>query len=184
MNQLICGELSLNDQKSCNNCIRYFSDGCDHVVLKVEASEDVQVINLEQIFLDAKKESLKIGGLCDWLMYSDTKIALAELTCCLPQYLENCTVNGEEIDGKRAKAYSQLSSSIEKLPTLYQFKGKLDSYNSKVVLFAYRVKKTAFLNDKATRAMDAFRKMSPRVATDMDNGFLFVPLPYPEVYKW
>lgn len=51
-------------------------------------------------------------------------------------------------------------------------------------MFAYRVKETAFLNDKATRAMDAFRKMSPRVATDMGNGFLFVPLPYPEVYKW
>ena len=112
MNQLICGELSLNDQKSCNNCIRYFSDGCDHVVLKVAASEDVQVVNLEQ------------------------------------------------------------------------FKGKLDSYNSRVALFAYRVKETAFLNDKATRAMDAFRKMSPRVATDMGNGFLFVPIPYPEVDKW
>ena len=109
MNQLICGELSLNDQKSCNNCIRYFSDGCDHVVLKVEASEDVQVVNLEQIFLDEKKESLKIGGLCDWLMYSDTKIALAELTCCLPEYLENHIVNGEKKEGKRAKAYSQLS---------------------------------------------------------------------------
>ena len=60
MYQLICGELSLNDQKSCNNCISYFSEGCDHVVLKVAANEDVQVINLEQIFLDAKKESLKM----------------------------------------------------------------------------------------------------------------------------
>ena len=184
MNQLICGELSLNDQKSCNNCISYFSEGCDHVVLKVAASEDIQVINLEQIFLNAKKESLKIGGLCDWLMYSDTKIALAELTCCLPQYLENRTVNGVKIEGKRAKAYSQLSSSIEKLLTLDQFKAKFDLYSSRVALFAYRVKETAFLNDKATRAMDAFRKMSPRVATDMGNGFLFVPIPYPEVYKW
>ena len=106
----------MNDQKSCNNCIRYFSEGCDHVVLKVEASEDVQVINLEQFFLDSKKESLK--------------------------------------------------------------------YSCRVALFAYRVKETAFFNDKATRAMDAFRKMSPRVATDMGNGFLFVPIPYPEVYKW
>ena len=50
----------MNDQKSCNNCISYFSEGCDHVVLKVAANEDVQVINLEQIFLDAKKESLKM----------------------------------------------------------------------------------------------------------------------------
>lgn len=184
MNQLICGELSLNDQKSCNNCIRYFSDGCDHVVLKVEASEDVQVINLEQIFLDAKKESLKIGGLCDWLMYSDTKIALAELTCCLPQYLENRTVNGVKIEGKRAKAYSQLSSSIEKLPTLDQFKAKFDSYNSKVALFAYRVKETAFLNDKAIRAMIPFFNMPQPRTVDMGNGFLFVRHPYPEVYKW
>lgn len=184
MNQLICGELSLNDQKSCNNCISYFSEGCDHVVLKVAASEGVQVINLEQIFLDAKKESLKIGGLCDWLMYSDTKIALAELTCCLPQYLQNHIVNGVEIEGKRAKAYSQLSSSIEKLSTLDQLKGKLDSYNSRVALFAYRVKETAFLNDKATRAMISFINMPQPRTVDMGNGFLFVRHPYPEVYKW
>lgn len=184
MNQLICGELSLNDQKSCNNCISYFSEGCNHVVLKVEASEDVQVINLEQIFLDAKKESLKIGGLCDWLMYSDTKIALAELTCCLPQYLENHIVNGVKIEGKRAKAYSQLSSSIEKLPTLDQFKAKFDLYSSRVALFAYRVKETAFLNDKATRAMMPFFNMPQPRTVDMGNGFLFVRHPYPEVYKW
>ena len=112
MNQLICGELSLNDQKSCNNCIRYFSDGCDHVVLKVEASEDVQVVNLEQ------------------------------------------------------------------------FKGKFDLYSSRVALFAYRVKETAFLNDKATSAMIPFFNMPQPRTVDMGNGFLFVRHPYPEVYKW
>ena len=116
-------------------------------------------------------------------MYSDSKIALAELTCCLPQYLEKHTENGVEKEGKRAKAYSQLSSSIEKLLTLDQFKGKLDSYNSKVALFAYRVKESAFINDKASRAMIPFFNMPQPRTVDMGNGFLFVRLDIPFLFQ-
>lgn len=57
-------------------------------------------------------------------------------------------------------------------------------YSSRVALFAYRVKETAFLNDKATSAMIPFFNMPQPRTVDMSNGFLFVRHPYPEVYKW
>lgn len=177
------GYFNLTDSKSCNNCINYFSRGCNLVVVNIETGEDIHVINLEKIILDAKKESLITGGLCDCLLYSDNKITLAEFTCCLPEYLENHTVNGEKNSGKRAKAYNQICNTIGKLRTFERINTKIDSYSSRVALFAYRVKETAFL-DKAAKAMISFFNMSQPRTVDMGNGFLFVRHPYPEVYKW
>ncbi len=178
----------LTDGKSCEDCAihtNYFYESCkDRLVMKLHSEDDVHVIHLENVFQNAM--NLRAGGCCDYLLYGADKIVLCELTCTRPEYLDAGN-NG----GKRVKAYSQLSESVKKLNSVDGIAKKLSGFQTREAVFAVRKKEFAFEEQANTvqSPMASFIKItavneSRGGRTDMENGFEFLTIEYPQIYKW
>ncbi len=123
-------------------------------------------------------------------MYSEDKIAVMEMTCSKPQYIEPHIVNGKQKQGKRAHAYQQMYDSIKKLRHCDEINTKIDSYNDRVAIFSVRKKTSAEESSNAVaKQMNNFSKLSKQVSwmnyrTDMGNGFYFIIQEYNNEYQW
>lgn len=168
------GRFGLADEISCRDCsslTRYFYVSCtDRIVLRVISNYDVHVVNLEKVFQSSGNEDLMRGGCCDYLLYSDTRLVLADLSCSRPNYVEK----------KRATAYRQTSDSIDKLRLFHDLAEQIERFERRDAMLAVRKKEFALEHaDHAVVAMSSFLRMelSPRV--DMGNGFFFSVFEYP-----
>lgn len=168
------GRFGLADEISCRDCsslTRYFYVSCtDRIVLRVISNYDVHVVNLEKVFQSSGNEDLMQGGCCDYLLYSDNRLVLADLSCSRPNYVEK----------KRATAYRQTSDSIDKLRLFHDMAEKIECFERRDAMLAVRKKEFALEHaDHAVESMSSFLRMelSPRV--DMGNGFFFSVFEYP-----
>ncbi len=179
------GDFGLTDTKSCNDCLnntRYFTESCDDkIVLNIHNEEEVRVICLEKVFQDCTNTEAAEGGCCDYLLYSNRKIAVTDLTCSRPEFITQGTKGG-----KRAIAYQQMSDSIEKLKKFDSIADRINQMDSKVAIFALRKKIFAVEEneDNPQRSMKAFLQMKVNPAIDMGNGFHFITQEYPMAYAW
>ena len=172
---------SFSDFRACSSC----GEGCtDQQVFMVDFgnSQDVCIVELEKFFSQfANVERIAKGGRCDLMMYNNLKCAFVELSCLESQYLED----GRGRIGKRTKARRQLCDSIMKLRYCTDIAEKIDSYEIKHAIFAYREKRKG--NGRIYEAVSAFNmtdKISINSISDMGNGFSFVIVKYPEKYVW
>lgn len=178
-------DFGLTDTKSCNDCwnnTRYFAESCDDkTVLNIHNTEKVRVICLEKVFQDCTNTEAALGGCCDYLLYSNHKIAVTDLTCSRPEFITQGTKGG-----KRATAYQQMSDSIEKLQKFDSIADRINQMDSKVAIFAIRKKIFAVEGneDSPQRSMKAFLQMNVNPAIDMGNGFHFITQEYPQTYTW
>lgn len=160
------GDWGLTDDKSCSDCAShsgYFYSSCkDRLVMKLHSEEDVNVIHLETVFQNAA--NLRAGGCCDYLLYDADKIALCELTCTRPEYL-GAGNNG----GKRAKAYSQLSDSVNKLNGVNGIAKKLSGFQTREAVFAVK-KKIFALEEQQTTAQSFMAPFIKITATNANRG--------------
>ncbi len=173
------GDWGLTDKRSCADCSthsNYFYISCDDkIVLKLHSGAPVRAIRLEEVFQTSPE--LSAGGCCDYLLYDGDKVALCELTCSRP----------EHVGGKRARAYAQLSDSIDKLGKIGGVGEKVGKLEVKDAVFAARRKVFALesTEDEVQRAMRPFFSMTASATrTDMGNGFSFLTVDYPQVYEW
>ena len=184
------GSFSLNDSKACAVCKEPYRPSCDETVLTVKVCREITKIDFEA-FINGFQGKIG-GGRCDYLLYSEYKIALVELTCINPKYLGPRFKDGQKVEGKQERAYKQIKDSIDKLIQVPSLKEKVDSYPNKVGLFGYRAKSVApFMGnvDEVAKGMEDFMKVTSEIdslnlSTDMGNGFLFMKVGYPDIYDW
>lgn len=184
------GSFSLKDSKACAVCEEPYRPSCDETVLTVKVCSEITKIDFEA-FINGFQGKIG-GGRCDYLLYSDYKIALVELTCIKPKYLGPHLKDGQKVEGKQERAYKQIKDSIDKLIQVPSLKEKVDSYPNKVGLFGYRAKSVApFMGDvdDVAKRIEDFMKVtfeidSLNLSTDMGNGFQFMKVGYPNMYDW
>ena len=183
------GSLTFTDNKSCSDCesktASIFAECTDKTVLKAHfGNNNVCFIELEK-FLDqfANVSYLAKGGKCDLMMYDDIKCVFVELSCLNAKYLED---NDNKL-GKKTKARQQLYNTILKLQKSPDVAGKINSYQIKQAIFAYREKNKITTGDKIEKTMSVFNmtsKISKMYMSKMEYGFTFVNIEYPNVYQW
>lgn len=183
------GSLTFTDNKSCSDCERktasIFAECTDKTVLKAHfGNNNVCFIELEK-FLDqfANVSYLAKGGKCDLMMYDDIKCVFVELSCLNAKYLED---NDNKL-GKKTKARQQLYNTILKLQKSPDVADKINSYQIKQAIFAYREKNKITTGDKIEKTMSVFNmtsKISKMYMSKMEYGFTFVNIEYPNVYQW
>lgn len=173
----------LTDNKSCNDCYTnsaYFARSCtEHGMLKIHCNTHVEVINIENAIQDTNNINLRSGGCCDYLVYDDNKIALVELTCSRPQYID------DERKGKRTKAYTQLSETIKKITSLPNTNVEISKRGEKIAIFGIREKIFGLEQaDKFQTSMISFTKVYRDITRKLNNGFILTTITYPNTYTW
>lgn len=173
----------LTDNKSCNDCntkSAYFARSCtEHGMLKIHCNTHVEVINIENAIQDTNNIDLRSGGCCDYLVYDDNKIALIELTCSRPEYIN------DERNGKRTKAYKQLSETIKKITSLPNTNIEISKRGEKISIFGIREKVFALEQaDKFQTSMISFTKVYRDITRKLNNGFILTTITYPNTYTW
>ena len=173
----------LTDNKSCNDCntkSAYFARSCtEHGMLKIHCNTHVEVINIENAIQDTNNIDLRSGGCCDYLVYDDNKIALIELTCSRPEYIN------DERNRKRTKAYKQLSETIKKITSLPNTNIEISKRGEKTAIFGIREKVFALEQaDKFQTSMISFTKVYRDITRKLNNGFILTTITYPNTYTW
>lgn len=173
----------LTDNKSCNDCntkSKYFASSCtEHGMLKIHCNTHVEVINIENAIQDTNNIDLRSGGCCDYLVYDDNKIALIELTCSRPEYIN------DERNGKRTKAYKQLSETIKKISSLPNTNIEISKRGEKISIFGIREKVFALEQaDRFQTSMISFTKFYRDITRKLNNGFILTTITYPDTYTW
>ena len=116
----------------------------------------------------------------------DVKVILCDLTCSQKKYVQPFTNSSGYHEGKRATAYRQIESTIDKLMDVPEIRNHFASMSSRVGLFAERNKDTVF-RDVATQNMQLMMPdymQGSNLNTDMGHGFEFVTVLYPQTYQW
>lgn len=194
-----CGQFDSVDTKACLDCKEQTPEGeepCDKVVLKCFSSDkEVEKIELES-FLDnyANLQDVQKKSRCDLLFVGDDKIVFCDMTCSRAKYIEMFRrKDGTVRMGKRNIARKQLTDSISLLMNVPEIAGEISVKSQKVALFAYREKESELNDDldKMTlRRMRSFIGIDRSGAidnlmySDIDYGFHFAEVEYPQIYIW
>lgn len=184
---------TMHDEKACNECMDNSKDTCRNnpANLILNNSAPLEKVDIEAFFSQFNGlDKASIKERCDMMLFdSSDKIAFCEMTCCDAKYVYPYSNKKGSHLGKRAKAYSQIKSVVDKFYTVPSIKLKFDSYKQRIGLFALREKSGSLFsgNDTAEKAMLAMipqYTMGTGFSSDMGNGFKFVTVKYPEVYRW
>ena len=191
----------LSDAKACDECSKKCQgrEACNHENLKVSANgNEVLVVDFEK-YMDLLERGLERSCRCDYLLADNgnrhEKIAFCDLTCSQEKYVDSyVTSTGKTGMGKRAKAISQLSSSIEVLlnePVLEQY---ILTCQHKIGLLGWRdytaegleanqqapaVSMRTFMRTPSSEA----RSLTTKVNV-LGHGFDFIQVKYPLIYIW
>lgn len=185
----IVGLHLLKDNKSCDFCPdkrRICINNDEAVVLKIDAHSEIAKIEIEKFFDQFNGKTAVIRKKCDLMFYNNSNVILCDMTCSKNQYIEPFKNSEGFNEGKRAKAYSQIESVINRLMEIDAIKNILEKCTNKIGLFAMRVKDYSQTNDDVCNNMKIFTEEFENHqtnVTDMGNGFLFKTISYPEVYS-
>lgn len=192
------GLFSFADPKACRDC-KEFTPGheadCDKVVVKIDSQEhDIECIQLEQ-FIDNfhNLKAMPSEKKCDLLLVNENKIVLCDMTCSKAKYIDPSMMqDGTENTGKRNKVRKQIKNSIALLYNVPEIASEINKKSERIALFAYRVKEEVVKDDFDRKMMSGIRsfgikqeKLSQEpMYSDMENGFVFTEVRYPDTFAW
>lgn len=192
------GLLSFSDSKACAQCVKWnpqMEKDCERVVLLCDfGNHKVETIELEA-FIDmyANLKAITSGKKCDILLSDDEKIVFCDMPCTQAKYIDRFTMaDGTEKIGKRNTVRIQIENSISLLSGVPELAEAISTKQSKIALFAYRVKpektKEAFDSrvSASMKVLDSLKRNLSKTPmySSMSNGFLFTEIQYPDVYIW
>lgn len=132
------------DNKACTECENSGRKICDdEVVLRLNSENPLAIVNLEDFFTKFDGNALSsVRDKCDLMLYDNVhnRLAFCEMTCTQEKYVKPYNNSRGHNDGKRAKAYKQLLTSITKLVVVPEIATKIRAYANKSALFAVRLK--------------------------------------------
>lgn len=184
---VFCGTTRIKDDKSCLSCQK--NDECkDQTVIEILSKTDIHIIDFESFVNNFPKIT---GSRCDLILYDKSKIALMELSCLSEEYLFNGKY-GSEKTGKAVHAYKQISESLKKLHHSPSISKKINTFQYKTGIFAYRVKDLNMHDDFYKKFSDNTKQFSlfdkemdkELMSSDIGYGFTFQKNRYPEKYIW
>lgn len=184
------------DDKACADCQTHsssFFEDCDQKVLRCDAGEqEVEVIELERFVENYNSlKKLRPKCVCDLLMVGDDEVVFCDLACYNPKYLKSFVKpDGTKQLGKRLTVWLQINNSIKKLTGVPEIADEILSKSKRVGLFAYRRKEKRVVDLADSTALVGMRSLIDRTKDadtnigDLDYGFLFMEVVYPETYIW
>jgi len=121
---------------------------------------------------------------CDYIFYDidNSVFSCCELTSCQSDYLETHLVDGKPEQGKRAKAYSQLETTTNKLLAVSSITEFIGRFRSLIALFAYRLSENINQNSTIAKSINAFNRNPSSINSSLGNGFYFVQRMYPNTF--
>lgn len=130
------GSFSLSDYRSCfqDRTSNMCPEDCSKEILNLQSPSKLTVVAFDEWLRDFPIST------CDYLLFNSgiqkQLFAFCELTCSLPQYVEDRVEN----IGKRAKAYSQMISSWRLISENENpmFKAHILNYVRKIGIFGWR----------------------------------------------
>lgn len=150
------------------------------------------IVNLEDFFTQFDGNALSsVRDKCDLMLYDNVhnRLAFCEMTCTREKFVKPYNNSRGHNDGKRAKAYKQLLTSIAKLAVVPEIATKICAYANKSALFAVRLKEMSNERDSSViatmqRFSDFARSIQDGATLNMGNGFTFEVVQYPTIYQW
>lgn len=181
------------DNKACTECKYSGRKICDdEVVLRLNSENPLTIVNLEDFFTKFDGNALSsVRDKCDLMLYDNVhnRLAFCEMTCTQEKYVKPYNNSRGHNDGKRAKAYKQLFTSITKLVVVPEIATKIRAYANKSALFAVRLKDMS--NERKSSVLatmqqfsDFARSIQDGATLNMGNGFTFEVVQYPTIYQW
>lgn len=195
---ILKGLFTQTDSKACGDCRTHspaVEVDCDKVVLKCNSSEQLlEVIELEKFINKyAHLKALPSGRKCDLLLVGKDKIVLCDMTCSKAKFIDPFTMkDGTPKIGKRNVAKEQICCSIKLLMEVPEIAADINQKKDKIALFAYREKPKSVNDDFYARFsgnMRLFKAIEDKafrepMFSDVENGFLFAEVRYPDTYYW
>ena len=183
------GHFVLVDEVACRQCIPFFHDTCDKEVLKIHATNPVIIIEHERFIKDLQAEC---GGVCDYLLYDDNKIAFVDLRCGLSQYLQIHKKEGIPMEGKKATARRQIEASIERMYKNPDIATYIDAFSNKTGILGYRNRDDELftdcpetINQVEDVSLAFMRELEERqLIMSLSHGFSFMMIRYPQIYEF
>ena len=184
------GAFSLSDEKACSVCP--LKSTCDQAMLLFDTKTPLNVLDFERFIKQFDDTPAAIKERCDYLVYDEmeykSRIAFCELTCSSEKYVE--ANDGSYPEGKRARAYRQIESTIESLLRNLLLTVEIMTYPSRLGIFGWR-ERIPTPTDQAMTAMEDFittpsseEKVLLSLLTVMNHRFSFVQVRYPGVFGW
>ena len=171
--QIRKGAFSLLDDKACKDCkFVCASDSANREQLKIVSRQDVNIINVDQIFSYVKDS---VGETCDYMLESNEAVALVEMTCS----------TGDYVVDKRSKARRQLYNTIALLFSNQNLRQHITNNKSNYVIFSWR---ETFDNTMQSDGVEDIMKdmlimtdgvYSPDNEMNFDFGFKLKEIRYP-----
>ena len=185
---LVAGRNAVRDDKACHECTLQSKNVCKAPEgLIIMSHRDICQVDIETFVSQMHGLKAAEGHCCDFLFADeDVKVVLCDLTCSQKKYVQPFTNSSGYHEGKRATAYRQIESTIDKLMDVPEIRHHFASMSSRVGLFAERNKDTVF-RDVATQNMQLMMPdyvQGSNLNTDMGHGFEFVTVLYPQTYQW
>ncbi len=195
---LVRGGKSFADEKACFDCKRCTPDAestCDKVVFVCDTGEsEVEAVALEDFLNNYNNlKSIPSREKCDLLLVGDEKIVFCEMTCSKAERIAPFKgEDGEQKIGKRNYARKQLGNSIKLLVDVEEIGKEILAKKDRIALFAYREKPETKKDELDTLVMTQMKGLnivgdkvsSETMYSDMENGFQFAEIKYPNVYRW
>lgn len=191
---IVSGESVFYDNRACAGCNERKTGICTkEEILKVSHKSPLTKVDLEKFFNQFEGRVLSsLKDKCDLLLYDSEKkrrIAFCELTCSQRRYVEPYDDTAGSHPGKRAKAWKQLKSSIDKLATVPDIASAMDRYGHKSAIFAVRYKdsferKSSMQISYMLKFIELPNNIQRGTSADIGNGFLFEVIKYPTIYRW
>lgn len=190
------GRFCCCDQKACTECEKSFphiAAGCNRVVVFCETGDKAaEVLELESFLNNFNGlKALPSGQKCDLLMEGKDVIVLCDMTCSKAKYIAPFVMkDGTEKIGKRNSVKRQIENTISVLMDVPEIAAAIDMKNKRFALFAYREKPENNGDDfdkGVSKQMSSFNAIDicsfeESMYTDMNHGFLFTEVKYPNVF--
>lgn len=189
------GLFSFADAKACDDCKMHTPELeaiCDKVVVNFDSKDkSVECIQLER-FIDnyANLKAFPSRQKCDLMLVDENKVVLCEMTCSKSKYIDS-VVTFET--GKRNTARKQIEGAISLLMSVPELASEIAKRAQKIALFAYRTKDTIeeidTFDNQVRSSIRSFiantdRHVDGGMYADMDDGFKFAEIKYPDLYIW
>ena len=186
------GISSFYDSKACSECEEQERRVCEaKEVLKINHNRQIFKVELEKFFNQFNGLTLSsLKDKCDLMLYGQDNdhLVFCELTCTQSKYIEPYNNTKGHHEGKRAKAYKQLKSSISKLAAVPLIASRMNKYNHRTALFAVRQKEDTKQEDSLElsnirRFTALTNSIQQDAKSDIGNGFTFEIVKYPNIYR-
>lgn len=194
------GLVELSDTKACDVCqkVRPQRTQCNRVNLKVDTSaQPIEVVDFEKYVNQFDNTVAAMRDRCDYILVdasvAHNKIAFCDLTCSEEKYVN--PNSGKYPLGKRAKAASQMKTSLKRLLDVPLLAHYILTFPEKVCLFGWRDYAVSAdvtpQRGNVARNMLAFMNTPSgksgtlsQIVPVIDHNFKFVQTKYPAIYQW